>query len=267
MTRKLLWTLAKLFHILSTNHFPKNCKKLFSRKMKHSKTISLVLITTMTVVTLSACSGEPEPPNLEGQKIFSSVEDCVKEGGINCKTAYDKASVSHLMGAPRYVTEEICKAEGHEKCVSVALAGATVWLPLMVGFMANNRPIYLQRYNETTVEYEDDEGYIQERPLTADERKERRVMAGGSAFDSGTYGHSSVVVVGGWYPTRGYYSYGFNRGGLTQGISAANARAGISSGGASVGKSGGATRASGSARATSVGRGGFGASARGSGGS
>jgi uncharacterized protein YgiB involved in biofilm formation len=236
--------------------------------MKHTKTISLVLISTMTAVTLSACSSEPEPPNLEGQKIFSSVGECVKDGGKGCKAAHDKAAISHLMSAPRYVNEGICMAEGHEKCVSVALAGATVWLPLMVGFMANNRPIYLQKYNETTVEYEDDDGNYVERPLTADEKKERRVVAGGSAFDSGTYGHNSVVVVGGWYPTRGYYSYGFNRGGLTQGIGAANARVGISSEGSS---SHGVSRSSGSsgrgvARAVSS-RGGFGGSARGFGGS
>lgn len=225
--------------------------------MKHSKTVSLVIIASMTAVTLSACSGEPEPPSLEGQKIFSSVEECIKEGGVNCKTSHEKAAISHLMNAPRYITENACKENGHEKCTSVALAGATVWLPLMVGFMANNRPIYLQKYNETTVEYEDEDGNYMERPLTADEKKERRVIAGGSAFDGN---HNSVVVVGGWYPTRGYYSYGFNRGGLTQGIGAANARVGISSGGS--GSSMGSARVSGAARAVSS-RGGFGGSARG----
>lgn len=200
--------------------------------MKQTKTISLVLIATMTAVTLTACSSEPEPPNLEGQKIFSSVKECTESSEKNCQQAYDKAAISHLMKAPRYMTEGLCKAEGHQQCSAIALAGATVWLPAMVGFMANSRPIYLQKYDETTVDYEDDDGNYYTRELTEDEKKERRVMAGPSAFDSRSdvYNRNSVVVVGGWYPSRGYYNYGFNRGGLTDGIRAANARYGVSTG-------------------------------------
>lgn len=230
--------------------------------MKHSKVISLVIIASLTSVSLFGCSGEPEPPNLEGQRIFSSIKECKDNKEKNCDIAYKNASVSHLMKAPRYVTEASCIQGGHQQCVSIALAGATVWLPAMVGFMVNSRPIYLQKNDQTTVEYEDDDGNYYVRDLTADEKKERMVVAGPSYYEKGNYNHNSVVIVGGWYPTQGYYSYGFNRGGLTQGIHASNVRTGISSGGASVSRSSGGSRVSGGARTVSA-RGGFGGAGRG----
>lgn len=201
--------------------------------MKHTKTISLVLIASMTAITLTACS-KPQP-SLEGQKIFPTVGECEKSGTKDCKQHHDRATFSHLLKAPRYSSTANCKTAGHQECSEVTLDGATVWLPKMVGFMANDRPVYLQGYDQKTAEYEDEDGYINERPLTADELKERAVVAGPSVFDSqdDNYDRTSVVVLGGWYPTPYYYSYGFSGirpNSLTDGMRTSYIRANPSSG-------------------------------------
>lgn len=187
----------------------------------------------MTAITLTACS-KPQP-DLEGQKIFPTVEECEKAGTKNCKQHHDRAAFSHLLKAPRYPSDANCKTAGHQDCSDVTLDGATVWLPKMVGFMANSRPVYLQGYDQKTAEYEDEEGYINERPLTADELKERAVVAGPSIFDNqdDDYDRTSLVVLGGWYPTPYYYSYGFSgyRGNsLSDGMRTSYVRANPSSG-------------------------------------
>lgn len=171
-----------------------------SPPVKHTRTISLVLIATMTAVTLTACEAPSDPtPDLTGQKIFGSIDQCKLEKVQNCEEHYKKASLNHLLRSPRYPTEENCKLEGHEKCDSVTLDGATVWLPKMVGFMENERPVYLEGLGTTVIE--DEDGY--ERNLTKDELKERNVIAGHNET-------GSTVIIGGWYPTPLYYSYGFS---------------------------------------------------------
>lgn len=171
-----------------------------SPPVKHTRTISLVLIATMTAVTLTACEAPSDPaPDLTGQKIFGSIDQCKLEKVQNCEEHYKKASLNHLLRSPRYDSEEKCKIGGHEKCDSVTLDGATVWLPKMIGFMENDRPVYLEGSEVTVVE--DEYGYL--RNLTEDELKERNVVAGHN-------GTGSTVIIGGWYPTPLYYSYGFS---------------------------------------------------------
>jgi uncharacterized protein YgiB involved in biofilm formation len=162
----------------------------------------------MTAVTLTACDSPHTPPDLTGQKIFGSIEQCKLESsaankgvqGIkDCEEHYRKASLNHLLKSPRYPSEEKCKLGGHEKCTDVTLNGATAWLPTMVGFMENDRPVYLEGLTEKIVE--DEDGNYRE--LTKDELKERNVVAG--ANDTG-----STMIIGGWYPTPLYYSYGFS---------------------------------------------------------
>lgn len=178
--------------------------------MKCTKSISLAILASMTAVTLTACS-KPQP-SLEGQKIFTSVKDCEKSGVKNCKMHHDRAAYSHLLKAPRYTSNHECKKAGHQECSDLSLEGVAVWLPKMVGFMGNDRPVYLQGYDQKTVEYEDEDGYINERPLTSEELKERAVVAGPSVFDrqDDDYDRTSIVVLGGWYPSPYYYSYGFS---------------------------------------------------------
>lgn len=229
--------------------------------MKHSRYISLVLIATLATTSLTACAGSDDRPlpNLEGKKIFSSVEECKKSGEKNCDNLYQLALKSHLINGQRYADKGKCEVE-HVDCTSIALAGASVWLPMMVGFMANNRPVYLQKPAYTTVEVEDEDGNIYDRELTADEKKERHVVAGPSAYDNnaGRYNVSSPIIVGGWYPTTSYYRTGLSRSGLSVGMGASAVRSGGSSG-ASFGSS----SRGGVARATVSSRGGFGASGRG----
>lgn len=156
-----------------------------SPPVKHTRAISLVLIATMTAVTLTACEAPSDPtPDLTGQKIFGSIVQCELEKVQNCEEHYKKAFLNHLLKSPRYASEEKCKIGGHEKCDSVTLGGATLWLPKMVGFMENDRPIYLEGLGTTVV-------------------KERNVVAGHN-------GTGSTVIIGGWYPTPLYYSYGFS---------------------------------------------------------
>lgn len=187
--------------------------------MKHTKTISLVLIASMVATTLTACS-QPEdfkrPPNLSNEKIYSSVEQCKKDKVENCELHYKNATTNHLLRAPRYTTESQCKNNGHEKCVGVNLEDSTVWLPKMVGFMKNDRPIYLKKLSKSkvTVQVEDDDGFIweEERSLTAAELKEREIVAGPSNSNERYVDNNSIVIVGGWYPSPMYYSHGFSAG-------------------------------------------------------
>lgn len=167
--------------------------------MKSTQSISLILIASLTAATLTACDVPDSPPDLTGQKIFGSIDQCTLEKVVNCEDHYKKASLNHLLRSPRYPSEEKCKLGGHEKCDSVTLDGATVWLPKMIGFMENDRPVYLESLGTTTVE--DEDGSYRE--LTKDELKERNVVAGAN-------GTGSTVVIGGWYPTPLYYSYGFS---------------------------------------------------------
>lgn len=177
--------------------------------MKHTRSISLVVIASLTAVSLSSCAPDvPSPPDLTNQKIYSSVSQCESDKVANCVVHYKNASQNHLLRSPKYVSEDLCIKNGHEKCVDIQLDEATIWLPKMVGFMANDRPVYLKGLSQTTttVEVEGTNGSVweEERSLTPSELKEREVVAGGTASSN------SIVVLGGWYPTPSYYSRGFS---------------------------------------------------------
>lgn len=153
------------------------------------------------------------------------------------------------------MSEKECEQKGHEKCSDIALNGATVWLPTMIGFMENGRPIYLQGLGTNTVEVEgvDENGdsYTEERTLTKDEQKERNVVAGGIANEPDiNYNYGSPIIIGGWYPTPLYYSYGFSssRPVLSEGM--AHSYQSGSGPRSSIVRSGGSTRA----RTVTVGR-------------
>ena len=183
--------------------------------MKHTRTISLVLIATLTSVSIAGCEVEKPTPDLTGKKIYSSTEECQSQGGKDCQKHFNAATLNHLLKSPRYTTEDECKKKGHEQCTDVTLNGVSVWLPRMVGFMDNERPVYLQSLGTTKTEVEvtDDEGntWTEERKLTKDELKERNVVAGGIANQPDiNYNYSSPIIIGGWYPTPLYYSYGFS---------------------------------------------------------
>lgn len=183
--------------------------------MKHTRTISLVLIATLTSISIAGCEVEKPTPDLTGKKIYSSVEECKSQGGKDCQKHYNAASLNHLLKSPRYTSKNECEKKGHEQCSDVTLNGVSVWLPRMVGFMDNDRPVYLQALGTTTTEVEvtDENGntWYEERNLTKDELKERNVVAGGIANEPDiNYNYGSPIIIGGWYPTPLYYSHGFS---------------------------------------------------------
>ena len=151
--------------------------------MKHSKSIALVLLGTVSMISLTACQEEDKP---EKQAIYESVEQCQAAGKKDCESAFSRAAEQHTTNGPRYQSQEACLGQGHGNCTSVrggGSGGGDIWLPAMMGFMLgraldNSRPVYIQGYGSRE-----------------NEREQGQVVAGGRAGVPpamvGTYGGSS----------------------------------------------------------------------------
>lgn len=195
--------------------------------MKHSRTISLVLLGTVSALALAAC--DDDTPK-EGSEIFETAEQCRAAGIQDCDARFARAMGNHVSTGPRYSSQEACMERGHERCTNVSTGMTDIWLPAMVGFMVgraldSSRPVYLQGYPN---------------PTNDRERQDRQVVAGGG-------GRGGSVFVG---------SYAHSGGGYTPGTLSTGMKAGASRAGVSVpASSGGRAAASPSAAA----RGGFGA--------
>lgn len=140
--------------------------------MKHSKSIALVLLGTVSMISLAACQEEDKP---EKQAIYESIEQCQAAGRKDCESAFSRASEQHTNTSPRYQSQEACLGQGHVNCTSVrggggsGAGGGDIWLPAMMGFMLgraldNSRPVYIQGYGSRE-----------------NEREQGQVVAGGRA--------------------------------------------------------------------------------------
>jgi uncharacterized protein YgiB involved in biofilm formation len=124
--------------------------------MKRSRKISLILLSTVGAVAMSACNEVEQQPTLDGLAIYESVEQCRTSGRTDCDSIFDQALENHIATAPRFSSRDQCVANGHAECVATNPAetgGSSVWLPAIVGFMAgrmlgDSRPVYVQ--NSTT---------------------------------------------------------------------------------------------------------------------
>jgi len=125
--------------------------------MKRSKAVALSLMSASAVL-LQAC----EDPEVEAQ-VFRDVRNCIQTGDLTeqqCLDLHQQALAEHLREAPRYRSAQDCYAEfGANQCQSYGTtSGGSVWLPLMMGFMAaraldsfsgrgNAAPLYRTRDN------------------------------------------------------------------------------------------------------------------------
>ncbi|WDS35378.1 DUF1190 domain-containing protein [Pseudoxanthomonas sp.] len=124
--------------------------------MKRSRTTSLLLMGAAPLL-FSACQREPEVR--EG--LYTSVDTCARETGdrASCQEAFASAQQQSAEQAPRYASQDQCKADwGEDRCTEQRDSqGHSFVGPLMAGFfmsqMLNNRaglagaPAYQGRNN------------------------------------------------------------------------------------------------------------------------
>lgn len=127
--------------------------------MKRSRAVALSLMSASAVL-LQAC----DDPEVEAQ-VFRDAKSCIEAGTLTeqqCLDLNQQALAEHLREAPRFRSAEECQAEfGADQCQSHGASsggGGSVWMPLMMGFMAaraldsfsgrsNAAPLYRTRDN------------------------------------------------------------------------------------------------------------------------
>jgi uncharacterized protein YgiB involved in biofilm formation len=123
--------------------------------MKRSKAVALTLMGASAIL-LQAC----EEDRVDAQ-IFRDLPGCLAAGDLTeaqCQEVYGSAVQQHAETAPRFANREACVAEfGEEGCQQQqTAAGGSMWMPLMIGFMAgrmlsggggysNTEPLYRSR--------------------------------------------------------------------------------------------------------------------------
>lgn len=113
-----------------------------STRMKRSRTATLLLMGSAPLL-LAACQREPEAR--EG--LYTSVDACYRATGErdSCQRAFDEAQRQSAEQAPRYASQEQCKADwGQDRCTEQRDSQGHAFIgPLMTGFfisqMLNNR--------------------------------------------------------------------------------------------------------------------------------
>jgi uncharacterized protein YgiB involved in biofilm formation len=104
--------------------------------MKRSKAVALSLMS-MSAVMLQAC----DEPEAEAQ-VYKDVRNCIDSGELSeqqCAALYQQAVTDHLRDSPRFASRDDCYAQyGANQCETVRTSsGGSIWMPLMVGFMAS----------------------------------------------------------------------------------------------------------------------------------
>ncbi|MEO5373095.1 MAG: DUF1190 domain-containing protein [Alphaproteobacteria bacterium] len=125
--------------------------------MKRSNRLRLLLMGPATLA-LAACDEEPQQAG-----VFSTVEECVESKTYTesfCRESLEEAKKQHPKVAPKFSSREECEAQyGPGRCdspyggssaqsaQSASSGGGSVWMPLMMGFLAgkvlgNSQPLY-----------------------------------------------------------------------------------------------------------------------------
>ena len=104
--------------------------------MKRSKAVALSLMS-ISAVLLQAC----DEPEAEAQ-VYKDVRNCIDSGELSeqqCAALYQQAVADHLRDAPRFASRDDCYAQyGANQCQAFqSSSGGSIWMPLMVGFMAS----------------------------------------------------------------------------------------------------------------------------------
>jgi len=115
--------------------------------MKRSKSVSLILLGTVSAIALSGCNDDDRPQ--DGQAIYESVDQCTTAANpfSRCFDAHRYALGNHVGLSPQYQTEAECIAI-HDRCMYLKPNGTDVWLPAMIGFtiagnLSASRPVYV----------------------------------------------------------------------------------------------------------------------------